>query len=58
MGRVLAPAEKFDPVRSGCESLELYALFPFRAARRGTPSFAAADRSYEKRQDRFGNGWP
>ncbi len=57
-GLVLAPAEKFDPARSNCESPELYALFPFRLARRDTPLFEAARIAYEKRQDRFTNGWP
>ncbi len=57
-GLVLAPAEKFDPTRSNCESPELYALFPFRLARRDTALFAAAELAYDKRQDRFTNGWP
>ena len=28
-GAKLAPAEKFDPVRSNCENPELYAVWPF-----------------------------
>ena len=56
--RTLAPAEKFIPERNNCESPELYALFPFRVARRGTALFGAAERAYESRADRFTNGWP
>ena len=55
---ILAPAEKYDPGRNNCETPEIYALFPFRAARRGTELFEAAGRAFDGRHDRFTNGWP
>jgi hypothetical protein len=56
--RVLSPAERFDPSRQNCETPELYALYPFRNARRGSELFDAARIAYEQRHDRFTNGWP
>ena len=56
--RKLSPAERYDPSRQNCESPELYALFPFRIARRGSELFAAAGLAYEQRHDRLTNGWP
>jgi len=56
--RKLSPAERYDPSRQNCESPELYALFPFRAARRGSELFEAARLAYLQRHDRLTNGWP
>ncbi|MBK8179777.1 MAG: hypothetical protein IPK67_12985 [Planctomycetes bacterium] len=54
----LSPAARFDSTRSNCETPELYALFPFRNARAGTPLFEAAKAAFERRHDRFTDGWP
>ena len=55
---LLAPAGKYDPERSNCESPELYAVFPFRHFGLGKPELELARASYLRRTDRFTNGWP
>jgi len=55
--RVLAPAEKYDPVRSNCENPELYAIWPFRLFGVGRPGLAEARLAYERRANHLDVGW-
>lgn len=53
-GSRLAPAERFDPVRSNCENPELVAVWPFRLA----PADLAVGRaSFAARVERMTHGW-
>jgi hypothetical protein len=56
--RMLAPAGAYDQKRNNCENPELYAVFPFRLYGLGKPDLAVARAAYERRHDRFTNGWP
>jgi len=52
-----APAEKYDPARSNCETGELYALFPFRLYGVGRPNIDHALEAYRRRADKATHGW-
>lgn len=56
--RMLAPAGRYRDQRSNCENPELYAVFPFRLYGLGKPELELARAAYQRRRDRFANGWP
>jgi hypothetical protein len=53
-GAKLAPAEKFDPVRSNCENPELYAVWPFWLP---DDLLAVGRASYAARIEKMTHGW-
>jgi hypothetical protein len=57
--RVYAPAEKFDPKRTNCETPELYNVFPHRLVGLDSPAadIEAAREAYRRRQDKATQGW-
>ena len=56
-GDRIAPAEKFDPVRSNVENPELYAIWPFRLAGVGRPNLSLARRTFLGRIEKASFGW-
>ncbi len=52
-----APAEKYDPARSNCETPELYAVFPFRLYGLARPNLEHAIEAYKHRVDKSTVGW-
>ena len=54
---LLAPAQKYDPARSNCESPELYAVWPFRLYGIGRPGLDEARLAYKLRHDHLDVGW-
>lgn len=56
-GRRLAPAQKYDPVRSNCENPELYAIWPFRLYGLGRPGLEEARAAYAARHNHLDVGW-
>ena len=53
-GAKLAPAEKFDPVRSNCENPELYAVWPFWLPE---DMLAVSRASFAARIEKMTHGW-
>lgn len=57
--RLFAPAEKYDPKRTNCETPELYNVFPHRLVGLDSPAadLEAARATYPLRHDKATQGW-
>ncbi len=56
-GDRIAPAERYEPVRSNVENPELYAIWPFRLAGVGRQNLSLARRTFLGRIEKASVGW-